>query len=244
MWGLYENTTVRKEKKPVDLLGALSITAFLLCFILLFETNGNGLYFSLATFTFGLSSIVFFLVFMHAERHAEDPILPLEMFRIRTFSLVLLMTFLVSVAMFGVIIYVPLYLQRIHGLSAADSGFILTPLLICQALATIVNGQIVSRRGRYKTSAIIGFACMFAAACMLVNISHLDYFTIQLATGLLGLGIGIQLPVLNIAILNACEHSKIGIVTASVHLMRNVGGSVLVAALGIFTSGYLALRME
>ena len=114
------------------------------------------------------------------ESRAAEPILPLHLFRNRNFSLVAALSFLVGLAMFGAITFLPLYQQTVQGASATVSGLLLTPMMVGVMVTSIIAGQITSRTGRYKALPIIGAALMAVGMFLL---SMLGVATTRVTSG-------------------------------------------------------------
>jgi MFS family permease len=139
---------------------------------------------------------------------------------------------------------VPLFAQLVLGTSATDSGAILTPLMLGMVAGSVVTGQLVSRTGRYKWMAIGGLAVGTTAFYLL---SRMGTGTTQgeliLRMVAAGAGLGVSFPVFNLAVQNAFDHSRLGVVTASTQLFRSVGGTVGTAILGGVMNSALAERL-
>jgi EmrB/QacA subfamily drug resistance transporter len=181
--------------------------------------------------------------------HAKDPILPLNLFRNSIFRVSMIAVFFIGIAMFGAILYLPLFAQDVLGRSATNSGVILTPMVFTLMIVSLTAGQFISRRGRYKALAVAGTA--------IVSIGILWLSTMSTATTsgqlvlhmiVLGAGLGISMPIFNLVVQNAFEHAKLGVVTASVQLSRSIGATVGVAVMGTILnnrlSHYLASSRE
>ncbi len=181
------------------------------------------------------------IAFLFAELKAKQPILPLDLFKNRVFATSVVITFLTAAAMFGAIVFIPLFGQLAQGISATDSGTILTPLMIGLIGASVISGQIIARTGRYRFLAIFGVALLVMS---LIWLSHLTPSTThtELVTRmvLLGASLGLTMPVFNIAVQSAFDRSKMGVVTAATQLFRNVGGTVGTAILGATFNNTLA----
>ncbi len=210
----------------IDYLGAALLMAGLLVL-------QNGFDHSLA-----LAAIALLIAFVVRERRAPEPILPLRLFRDPVFNVVSATLFLTTCAFFAAIVFVPLYLQEVLGVSATSSGALLLPLLLAATLSTTVSGRVVSRTGRYKRFPIAGLALMTVA---LVLLSGMDAETSRTTAALflvvLGLGFGMVSQVLTVAVQNAVDRRDIGIATGSANLFRALGGSVGVAVFGALFSG-------
>ena len=173
------------------------------------------------------------IAFLFTERHAQEPLLPLTLFHDPVITVCAIASFTLGVGMFGVIIYLPLFMQGVMGVSATQSGSLLTPLMLAAVTGNIFGGQMVSRRGRYKKLAIAGAA--FIAAGMVV-FAMMDATTVraQVVLGMVicGLGMGFVQPVYTVAVQNAAPREHMGTATASVQFFRSIGSTMGVAIFG------------
>jgi multidrug resistance protein len=198
----------------------------------------------------GLSSLMLALVwggnqYAWMSAHAKDPILPLELFRNSVFSLSMLIVFLVGMAMFGAILYIPLFAQEVLGRSATNSGIITMPMVLSLVVVSMVAGQVVSRTGRYKYLAVAGTgaitAAMFWFATMGIHSSN-GGLTARMIVA--GFGLGISMPIFNLIVQNAFDHSRLGVVTSSVQLFRQIGATVGVAIMGSVLNNSLTKHLS
>jgi MFS family permease len=182
--------------------------------------------------------VVLLAAFPFAERRAAEPILPLELFRNRVFVVTSAVGFIVGLALFGAITYLPLYLQVVKGHSPTSSGLTLTPLMVGLLFTSILSGQLISRYGRYKPFPIVGTAIMTVAVLMLSRLEvGTPIWQTIVAMVVLGLGLGMVMQVLVLAAQNSVDHSQISVATSGSTLFRQIGGSIGVAAFGaIFTN--------
>jgi MFS family permease len=183
-------------------------------------------------------SIVAAGVFVWWERRVSEPVIPLRMFNRPGFSSSVAMAFLAGAAMFGAIVYLPLFFQGVQGQQATNAGLLLLPLMLALMVASLVVGRLTTRTGRYKIFPIIG---TIVAAAGLWLLSTMDPATGRVASSMwmivLGLGVGATLSVLTIAVQNAVEMRDLGAGTASVNFFRTLGSTIGVAVFGtILTS--------
>jgi EmrB/QacA subfamily drug resistance transporter len=172
-------------------------------------------------------------LFVAIERRAREPLLPLRLFRVRTFTLSSAIALLMGVTMFGVMGFVPLFLQTVNGRSASDTGLLLTPLMLGLIGGTIVAGHIVTRTGHYRVFPILGASVVSVA---LVLLSRLDASSSAFQSGssmfLVGVGLGLAMQVVMVATQNEVPGTDLGVATSAVNFARTIGGSVGVAAVG------------
>ncbi len=179
-------------------------------------------------------------VFLFRERRAEEPILPLRLFRNRTYSLTGLAGFVLGLAMFGGIVFLPLFLQVVTGATATNSGLLILPLMAGMVATSIITGRRITRHGRYRRYPVVGMGLTVIALLLL---STMDSNTTRLVSSafmlLLGMGIGMVMQVLVIAVQNAVEHRDLGVATSTNTFFRSLGGAFGTAIFGAILSARL-----
>ena len=178
-------------------------------------------------------AVIALVAFAYVERRAPEPLLPLRLFRMKTFAVSTSASLLIGAVLFGVTIYVPVYTQGVLHASATSSGVILIPLSLGWVVASIVSGQLVSRTGRYRAYPLIGSVLVLAGALLL---TQLDADSSRSAVSgylvVIGLGMGTMFQTFVIATQNRVDFSELGVATAAIQFGRSMGGSIAVAALG------------
>src|SRR5262249_50683724 len=172
------------------------------------------------------------------ERRADEPMVPLDLFRNRTFNVWTVVSVTVGVAMFGVVSYLPAFLQIANGATATNSGLLITPLMLGMICTSIVAGQVVSRTGRYRFFPVCGMALVSLGMLL---VSTLDVHSSRVQSGfymaVIGTGIGMTMQILVLATQNEAPARHVGVATSTVTFFRSIGGALGVAAFGtIFTS--------
>jgi EmrB/QacA subfamily drug resistance transporter len=223
----------RREHR-IDYWGAATLTAAITCLLLVAAWGGTTYAWSSAEIVgVAVASVVLFAAFALVERHASEPILPLELFRIRTFALTNVAMLMLGAALFTVIIYVPLFAQGVLGDSATRSGVILIPLNFAWIAASTLSGRLVSRTGHYKVYPVVGTPIAFVGVWLISRLdpasSGLD---VALATSVFGVGMGLTIQTLVVALQNSVDHSDLGAATAANQFFRSIGGALAVAAFG------------
>jgi EmrB/QacA subfamily drug resistance transporter len=234
-----------QKKVSIDYLGAVSLAGALIPFLLALVWGGSEYAWgSPTTLSLFAVSAVFFALFIFAERRAHDPVLPLNLFKNQIFSVSLGLVFLVGAGMFGALLYLPLFAQGVIGVSAVHAGLIMTPMMLSMIITSIVSGQIVSRTGKYKllTMTGIGFTAGGMFLFSLMN-GGTTYGGLVINMIITGIGLGVTMPIFNIIVQNAFSQDKIGVVTASTQLFRNLGGTVGTALLGSILNSELSARL-
>ncbi|HEY8198156.1 MAG TPA: MFS transporter, partial [Candidatus Limnocylindrales bacterium] len=182
---------------------------------------------------FILIALVGIVLFILAERRAQEPIIPLRLFRLRTYSTSMISTFFAAFAFFGAIVFLPRWFQFVHGFSPTESGLAALPLMAGLIFSSIVSGLVVSRTGRYKwlvVGAIVLMAISSALMTQLTSTTPLPmvWFWMFLA----GLGVGPTFAVFTIIIQNAVPFQDLGVATSNLTFFRQIGGSVSLAIVG------------
>lgn len=219
--------SIRRRAHRIDFGGAGLMVAGVSALLLVTVWAGNRYPWSSPTIIglvgAGIGLIVAFLV---RERHAAEPILPLRLFANRVFSVASAMGFIVGVAMFGAIIFLPVYLQLVNGVSPTVSGLLLIPLVVGLFVASIGSGQIISRVGRYKIFPILGTALMAVGLWLLSHLGvHTSHVMASLYMLVLGVGIGGVMQVLVLATQNAVDYADLGVATSLATFFRSLGGA-------------------
>jgi EmrB/QacA subfamily drug resistance transporter len=232
-------------RHKIDYLGA-ALLAGGLSAVVLFTSLGGTTYDwgSTPMIVLAVLGVVLLVLFVFAEMRAAEPILPLTLFKNRTFALTSAIGFIIGVALFGSITYLPLYLQIVRGHTPTASGLLLTPLMAGVLITSIGSGAIISKSGRYKAFPIAGTA---VAALALLLLSRLAVTTPIWVTALymlvLGLGLGMVMQVLVLAAQNAVPYELLGVATSGSTLFRQIGGSIGVSIFGAIFANRLATEL-
>jgi EmrB/QacA subfamily drug resistance transporter len=180
-----------------------------------------------------IGSAVMLGAFLYSESAAEEPILPLSLFRNPIIAICSVCVFILGMGMFGVIIYLPLFMQGVLGVSPTQSGNLLTPLMIGAVVGSIASGQFVSRSGEYKSVAIAG-SILVAAGMILFARMDGETARSYVVVGMIvaGLGMGLLQPVYTLAVQNVAPRHQMGAATSSTVFFRSIGSTVGVAIFG------------
>jgi EmrB/QacA subfamily drug resistance transporter len=222
------------RRHAMDYLGAVLLAADLTAIVLFTSLGGT-------TWAWGspqiigliLLSAVLLPLFLLVESRAQEPILPLSLFRNRTFTATSAVGFIVGFALFGAITFLPLYLQVTKGSSPTRSGLELTPLMGGLLITSIVSGNLITRWGRYRPFPIIGTGVMTFGMYLLsrLHAGTPTWHALAAAT-VLGLGLGMVMQVLVLAVQNAVDPRQMGVATSGSTLFRQIGGSIGVSIFG------------
>jgi EmrB/QacA subfamily drug resistance transporter len=242
---LIELPTIKgRANQKIDFLGALVFAAGIIP-VLIGLTNVQTNAFATPEVA-GLIALGLVLLglFLFIEAKVEEPIIPLELFRNRTFAAAAAASFFASIGFFTAIIFLPRYFQTVLGETATNSGYATLPLLLGVIISSVVAGLLVARSGRYK-SLILGAILLIAAASLLLtNIkADTDPWALRLWMFLAGLGIGPTLSVFTIVVQNAVPFKFLGAATSNLTFFRQVGGSVGLAVVGSYFGGQLVANI-
>lgn len=179
-------------------------------------------------------SLVMFILFIKIESRSEEPIMPLSIFKKQIVSVSSIVIFFTGFAMFGAIIFIPLYFQGVLGASATTSGNFLTPMMLGMVVASIISGQLLSRAGgHYRLQGAAGLVIMalgmFLLSRMTVETSYVKAITNIV---LVGVGLGITMPLYVIAVQNAVPHAVLGVATSTANFFRQIGAAFGLAIFG------------
>lgn len=177
--------------------------------------------------------------FVYVERRAKEPILPLRFFRNRNYVLIMGIATLFGAAFLGSILYLTQFNQQVFGASPTDSGLMLLPMIGGLMLTSITSGQIISRTGRYKIFMQVGIVLATVMVGMLATLTPESSYTYEaIIMFLLGAGLGVVMPVMNLAVQNEFEQHDLGVATSSSQLFRSLGSTIGVAIFGaMLTAG-------
>jgi EmrB/QacA subfamily drug resistance transporter len=223
-----------RRRHDIDRAGALLLTSALSAVILFTGLGGT-------TFAWGSPVILALMAasvlaaagFVVVERRAKEPLIPLALFANRNFSVAGAVGLIVGLSLFGAVTFLPIYLQVVKGESPSVSGLIMTPMMLGMLATSVVSGRLISRFGRYKLYPILGTGLMTFG---LGSLALLDVESHPWRTGLdslwLGLGMGMVMQVLVLAVQNSVPYQLLGVATSGTMLFRSLGGALGVALFG------------
>jgi EmrB/QacA subfamily drug resistance transporter len=240
--------SVRTERThhDIDYVGVALLASGLSAIVLLTTLGGNTYaWISPEIIGLGVASVVLTLMFIWVESRASEPVLPLSLFRNPVFAVCSAVGFVVGVALFGSVTYLPLFLQLVKGSSPTISGLEMLPLMVGVLISSIGSGALISKTGRYKIFPIIGTALMTFG---MVLLSRLEVGTSIAQAGLymlvLGLGLGGVMQVLVLVVQNAVDYSQLGVATSGASLFRSMGGSIGTPIFGAILTSQLTANLN
>ncbi|MGW0839005.1 DHA2 family efflux MFS transporter permease subunit [Streptomyces sp. NPDC002787] len=235
----------RAERHVIDYLGTFLIASVATCLVLVASLGGTTWDWNSPRIT-GLCvlAVVLAVVFVAVERRAAEPVLPLKLFRVRTFTLSAVISFVVGFAMFGAMTYLPTFLQVVHGVSPTMSGVHMLPMVFGLLLASTVSGQIVSRTGRWKVFPVAGTAVTTLGLLLLHQLdANSSDGEISAYLLVFGLGLGLVMQVLVLIVQNAVSYEDLGVATSGATFFRSIGASFGVAVFGTVFAGHLGDKL-
>lgn len=237
----------RRSASPaaIDYLGVAALVAAVVPLLVALVLAGDRYAWSSLQVTGLLAfSAAMMAAFALAEGRAADPIMPLSMFQNRVFLVASLVTFLTGMGMFGTLSYMPMFVQGVMGKSATNSGVVNTPMMLGLVVASVLAGQLVFRTGRYKLLVIAG-GVVLVAGMWLMTLMGPDtaWTTAARNMVLVGAGVGMTMPVLNLAVQNALPYRLLGVATSSTQFFRQIGGTLGIAVFGTMVTTRLTTNL-
>lgn len=230
---------VRAAAKPIiDYLGVGLVALGVSCLILGLEWGGRQYAWSSPTII-GLfaAAVLLLAAFVRVELRAEEPMLPMGLFRSRVFTVCSIRSFIVGFAMLGSMTYLPAYLQYVDGVSATMSGVRTLPLVAGLFATSILSGQVVGKTGRYRYFPIAGTLVMSLGLYLMSTMGRdTGTWLESLYMLILGLGIGLAMQVLTIVVQNTVPYAQLGTATSGVTFFRTLGSAFGTAIFGTLYS--------
>ena len=218
----------------IDYLGA-GVLAVAATSIVLLTTWGGSQYAWGSRMIVGLGAlaVIATVAFLMIETRAAEPVLPLHVFRNRNFSLATGMSFLLGLAMFGALTFLPIYQQTVQHLSATGSGLMLIPMMLGSTVTSLIAGQVTTRTGRYKALPIVGAAIMAVGMFLLTGLGvDASLLTSGLYFLVLGIGMGFLMQITTLIVQNSVPPADMGVASSSRTFFQQIGGSIGVALFG------------
>ena len=229
-----------RRRHEIDYAGALVLAAALSAIILFTSLGGTSLAWT-SPVILGLiaASIACSALLVVVELRAREPILPMSLFANRNFAVASSVGLIVGLSLFGAVTFLPIYLQVVKGVTPSISGLMLMPMMLGMLATSVISGRIISRYGRYKLFPIIGTASMtFGLGALSLLAVEGNVWQAAIDALWLGLGMGMVMQVLLVAVQNSVDYQHLGVATSGTMLFRSLGGALGVALFGaIFANG-------
>ncbi|OEJ38880.1 EmrB/QacA family drug resistance transporter [Streptomyces agglomeratus] len=237
---------VRSSRHTIDYLGTALIASVAVCLVLVASLGGT-------TWDWGSAQIIGLAVlgavllvwFVRVEREAAEPVLPLKLFKLRTFTLVAVISFVVGFAMFGAMVYLPTFLQVVQGVTPTMSGVHMLPMVLGMLLTSTASGQIVSRTGRWKVFPIAGTGITALGLLLLHQLTETTgAWEMSAFFFVFGAGLGLVMQVLVLVAQNAVRYEDLGVATSGATFFRSIGASFGVAVFGTIFANRLIDKLD
>jgi EmrB/QacA subfamily drug resistance transporter len=230
--------------RNIDYLGAAVFALAIAPFLIGLTNKQTGNWADPAVGGLILAGLAFGALFVFIESRAQEPIVPLGLFRIRAFTISVTGMFMAAFGFFGAVIFLPRWFQTVGGASATESGYNLLPLLVALIFSAIVSGQIVARVGRYKLLMVGSMLLLAFGLYLLTNIrADTDRRTLWLWMVVAGLGIGPSFAVFTLIVQNAVDTGCVGVATASLTFFQQIGGTIGLTIAGTVFAGRLVTEV-
>ena len=228
------------RRHAIDVWGIVSLSGALICVLLATEMGGNQ--FAWSSFQIvGLYALcaILAVVFVAIEARVAEPVLPLRLWSNSIFTFSNLAGMGVAMAMFGAIYFIPVFVQGVLGDNASSSGTVLVPMLVTMVVASIGNGFLISRTGRYKIPTLAGLLVMVFGFYLLTLLNvHSTNAEVIRDMLVIGVGLGVALQTFTLIVQNAVSRADMGVATAATQLFRSLGGAIGIAVMGtLLTQG-------
>ncbi len=229
----------------IDYFGAGLIIAAFVPFLLALTWGGQS-YPWLSPMILGLFGFttISLIVFLFWEKRVQYPVLPLELFKIPAFSITNFATFVINMSFLGVIMFMPLYMQVVQGISATNSGMALFPLMLGSMFSSIMAGRWVSKYGYYKSILVGGNVILIAGVILFTQIT-VDTSSLDLAWRMVivGIGLGPSQSLTNLIVQSSVEPKHMGVATSSTQFFRQIGATIGIALFGTFLTHNLTQEL-
>ncbi|MDK7750501.1 MDR family MFS transporter [Brevibacterium sp. UMB10442] len=236
----------QRSQGGLDYLGIITLTPGLVIGLLAISWGGNTYeWTSPVILGMGAVAVVLLAAFVWVETRVENPLIPLRMLRSSTVSLSILASFFIAVAMFGAIIYIPVYAQGVLSVSATQSGAILIPLNVAMIVTSILMGVVITKTGNYKVILIAGAMMLLGGYVLLSMLTwQSNLWDLTLAMTVVGMGLGMSMQTYTLVVQNAVDRTELGVATAAVQFFRNVGSTIGIAVLGSIMSSAMVPKIQ
>ncbi|MFF9064800.1 DHA2 family efflux MFS transporter permease subunit [Streptomyces sp. NPDC014891] len=237
---------VRSTRHTIDYLGTFLIASVATCLVLVASLGGTTwAWDSPQIIGLAVLGAVLLVCFVRVERRAAEPVIPLRLFGIRTFSLVAVISFVVGFAMFGAMTYLPTFLQVVQGVTPTMSGVHMLPMVAGMLIMSTGSGQIVSRTGRWKVFPIAGTAVTCIGLLLLHGLTeNSSTWEMSVCFFVFGAGLGLVMQVLVLVVQNSVPYADLGVATSGATFFRSIGASFGVAVFGTIFTGRLTGKLD
>jgi EmrB/QacA subfamily drug resistance transporter len=235
----------RVPRARIDWAGAATITLGISALLLAVEWGGREISWTSPTIIgLLLFSLVLFVAFVAIERRAPEPIMPLDLFKLRPIAVCSAISLLIGFALFGLVFFTPLFAQGALNLSASAAGAILTPLVTSMAVGSLFSGQFFARIRRAQPLMFGGAVLVIVGTLLLTQVTpQVNHLWLGVQLGMCGMGVGMLLPMLTIMVQATVPRRRLGVGTAMVQFLRLIGSTLGTALVGALVSATFAAQL-
>ena len=223
-----------KKKARIDYFGIV-LLATSVSLLLIWITNAGKSYdwWSVETVLMAGGALLAAIVFVLVEMRSREPLVPLSMFRNRTYTLAVIASIATGVAMFGTSVFLSQYMQMARGATPTEAGLLTLPMIAGLLIASIAGGQLISRFGHWKPYLIAGGVLLIAGSFLLSTLHYdTDFALVSLYMFLLGSGVGMTMQNLVLIVQNTANPTEMGAASSGVAFFRSLGGTIGVSVMG------------
>lgn len=223
-----------KTKVRIDYVGIVLLSTAV-SLLLIWITNAGKDYdwWSVETILMVGGALLATILFVVVELRSKEPLVPLTMFRNRTFTLAVVASIAIGIAMFGTSVFLSQYMQMARGATPTEAGLMTIPMIAGLLIASIVIGGLVTRHGHWKPYLVVGGVLLIAGSFLLSTIEYdTNFVLVSLYMFLLGAGVGMTMQNLVLIVQNTAKPSEIGVASSGVTFFRSLGGTIGVSVMG------------
>lgn len=223
-----------RRKVSIDYLGIVLLSASVSLLLVWVTLAGDSFeWWSLTTALMVGGALLGAVLFVIVELRSREPLVPLSLFRNRTFTLSVVASIATGIAMFGASVFLSQYMQLARGATPTEAGFMTIPMIGGLLVASVGVGALVTRTGRWKGFLIVGAVFLIAGSALLSTIHYdTDFTLVSIYMFLLGAGVGMTMQNLVLVVQNTTKPTEIGVASSGVTFFRSLGGTVGVSVMG------------
>lgn len=235
-----------RERSRFDVWGMVTISAAVVCLTL--ATSWGGVTYAWnSPIIIGLivGAVAFSVLFVVAEKRADEPLMPLFLFKNRNFLLATAGGFIILFAMMAAMSYLPTYFQLAHGLNATAAGYMEVPMSVAYFLSSLLSGYLISKRGKYKALMAVSFVIATAGAALMCTLTcDSSVLLAGLYLTVMGFGMGLSFEVLVLIVQNEFPASVVGTATGATNFFREIGTTLGASVAGAIFTGHLTASLS
>lgn len=231
--------------RKIDWVGSLLSMVTVVSFLMAMQMGGgHWAWSSLQSIALFGTALVGLILFIINELKVEEPILDLSLFKNRTFTTFAALALLQGIGMFGAIIYVPWFIQGVVGVSATNSGTVSIPMTFAMLIGSVAGGQL-ARKLQYRVQLAGGLAVVIAGFYLATQFTiATSLWQARAAMMLIGLGLGLVMPLVTLGVQQAFDKSRRGVVTSATAFFRSMGGTIGVTTLGVIFNHQMKVQYD